>query len=119
MTAQPEPTEGPRAERRQAHRLVPEEAVTVTLRCGARHRRCRVEDVSFTGMRLRLEGTSALTGPVTVEHAAAGAISGRPVWRHGPDLGIAFQAPQSRLERALQCISLAFGAAPEDTLPRA
>ena len=119
MTAQPEPSKGPRAERRQAHRLVPEEAVTVTLRCGAQRRLCRVEDVSFTGMRLRLEGTSAVAGPVTVEHAAVGAIAGRAVWRQSPDLGIAFQAPQSRLERALQCISLAFGVAPGDTLPRA
>ena len=119
MTAQPEPTEGPRAERRQAHRLVPDEAVTVTLRCGGQRRVCRVEDVSFTGIRLRLAGRSPVAGPVTVEQAAAGALAGRPVWRHGPDLGIAFQAPESRLERALQCISLAFGVAPEDTLPRA
>lgn len=119
MTAQPESSECPRGERRQAHRLVPEEAVTVTLRCGTWRRLCRVEDVSFTGLRLSLEGKSAVAGPVTIEHAAVGAIAGRAVWRHSPGLGIAFQAPQSRLERALQCISLAFGVAPEDTLPSA
>jgi len=93
-------------DRRCYSRLVPDSPTTIRLSAGERHYDCQVEDISLTGIKLRLMSKLPADDRLLLEHKAGGTFVGRPVWRGRFTLGIAFQLPEKDLERALQCISI-------------
>ena len=93
-------------ERRCYTRLVPDSPTSIRLRAGERNYDCQVEDISLSGIKLRLKSKLPADERLLLEHKAGGSFVGRPVWRSQDTLGIAFDLPEKDLERALQCISI-------------
>lgn len=93
-------------ERRCYSRLAPDSPTSIRLRAGQRHYDCQVEDISLSGIKLRLKSKVPADDRLLLEHKAGGTFVGRPVWRGNDTLGIAFELPEKDLERALQCISI-------------
>ena len=106
MTTPPKDTPQAEADRRCSSRLAPDSPTTITLSAGDRRYDCEIENISLSGIRLRLMSKLPATGTVELEHRAGGRFLGTPVWRSRDAVGIAFQRPEQRLERALQCISI-------------
>jgi len=94
------------SERRCYSRLVPDSPTSIRLRAGERNYDCHVEDISLSGIKLRLKSKLPADERLLLEHKAGGTFVGRPVWRGQDTLGIAFELPAKDLERALQCISI-------------
>jgi hypothetical protein len=93
-------------ERRCYSRLVPDSPTTIRLSAGERYYDCQVEDISLSGIKLRLMSKLPADPRLVLEHKSGGKFVGRPIWRSRYTLGIAFELPEKNLERALQCISI-------------
>ena len=106
MTTPPKDMPQDEADRRCSSRLTPDSPTTITLSAGDRRYDCEIENISLTGIKLRLVSKLPAAGTVELEHRAGGRFLGTPVWRSRDAVGIAFQRPERRLERALQCISI-------------
>jgi hypothetical protein len=94
------------AERRSFGRLAPDSPTTITLSAGDRRYDCAVENISLSGIKLRLASELPAADTVELVHRAGGRFLGTPVWRSREAVGIAFQSPEGQLERALQCVSI-------------
>ncbi len=106
MTTPPKEPRHAEADRRCSSRLAPDSPTTITLSAGDRRYDCEIENISLSGIKLRLMSKLPATGTVELEHRAGGRFMGTPVWRSRDAVGIAFRRPERRLERALQCISI-------------
>jgi hypothetical protein len=106
MTTSPKDAQYADPDRRNSSRLTPDSPTTIRLSAGDRRYDCEIEDISLTGIRLRLISKVPAAGMVELEHETAGRFKGKQVWRSHDAIGIAFELPERRLERALQCISV-------------
>ncbi len=93
-------------ERRCYSRIVPDSPTTIRLCAGERRYDCQIENISLSGIKLRLMSKLPADDTFELEHKAGGKFVGKPVWRSRTALGIAFELPEKDLERALQCISI-------------
>lgn len=112
----PAPTRTPTRngrERRHWMRVAPDKQTGIALYAGNRRYDCRVENVSLSGIMLRLTPQAMPEGEVRLEHPSAGTFTGTAAWRRGGTLGIAFPRPERELDRALQCVSLIMAETPE------
>jgi hypothetical protein len=106
MTTAPQDTPQSETERRCFSRLTPDSPTTITLSAGDRRYDCEIENISLSGMKLRLASQLPDAPTVELEHRAGGRFLGTPVWRSRDAVGIAFHSPEGQLERALQCVSI-------------
>lgn len=93
-------------ERRGAERFSLRRKLMMTLSAGDTSCLAAVDDLSWSGARLRLTGTLPAHQQITLSHPAVGDLPGEPVWRNGLAIGVRFAEPAAALERTLQCISL-------------
>ena len=92
--------------RRRSERFTIDQTTSVTLSTANRRYRCRLEDISYGGLRVRFDHEVPEFERVVLEHRLVGKLFGRAAWQGGSAMGIEFQVAESEIENFLQCIGL-------------
>ncbi len=93
-------------EQRRSKRHVLEAEPPVTAIAGGKIYHCRIEDISFGGLKLRFEGAVPPGNAIALDHRSAGMLHGMCIWRDATTVGVELQLPRRALERLLRCLCL-------------
>lgn len=104
MAATPKsaPLEG--RNRRRWSRYAAGGGLAAELVVGEERTHCSIEDVSLSGVRLRVRGDIPLGALARLDVGTSSAPLGRCVWREGDRVGMQFRFTQDSVDLALDCI---------------
>jgi len=91
-------------ERRRSLRFVLPRQEDIVLHAEGTEYRCKLEDVSIGGAKLRLTGDLPTPSGFRLEHAVAGSIEGTCMWHDGGSIGVAFPLTDPALRLISLCL---------------